>query len=115
MIVDDGKCAACVLTCICPTFQGIFSQIHHFRASQGIFMQYSGRFPLRCTISEYPSAFSYNMENTHTEDIWKIHIGKFLENTYRGFFSEYDWGEFPVYDREGDFGKYICGEFFRIV
>ena len=52
-------------------FQSIFvrisRQMHYSRASQGIFVQYG----------------------KHIRRIFrKIHMGKFLENTYRGFFSE---------------------------
>lgn len=55
----------------------------HFQSNtvfQGIFTQYSGKFPVRCTVSMHLSAFSYNME---------IHIEEILENTYREIFRKY--------------------------
>lgn len=59
---------------------GHFQSIYHFIASQGISSRYSGRFPIRCTISMHLSAFSYNMENTY---------GGYFENTYREIFRKY--------------------------
>ena len=96
-------------------FQGISSQIYHFRASQGISNRYSRRFPVRCIISMHLRSFPYNIENTYMGIFWKIHMGKFLENTYRGFFSEYVLGEFPVYDREGGFWKIHIWGFFGMI
>ena len=71
--------------CISEHFRSIFgeisAQMHYFRASQCIFVQCG---------------------NTHMEDISEIHIGKFLENTYRGFFFRISIGGICVIDGERD-------------
>lgn len=58
----------------------------------------------QCTVSKHLRAFSLDIRgdfpsdalfqsiSVHFRTIWKIHIEEILENTYRGFFSEYDWG-----------------------